>query len=262
MPDTPTRIHTTATVHPTAVIDPSATIGKGAVVHVGAVIGANVVVGAQSQIGSYVVIHADTHLGEGVRVDDHAVLGKQPMRAARSATTSAEALPGCVVGDTCTIGTHEVIYRGAVLGASVLVADLATVREHVSIGAQTIIGRGVAVENKTSIGARCKIETNAYITAYSTLEDDVFVAPGVLTSNDAYMGRSAKRYGSYRGVIAQKGARMGVGAVILPGRTLAEDAVVGAGALQTKDATAAHIHVGVPARVTRRVDDDQLLKHQ
>jgi hypothetical protein len=142
------------------------------------------------------------------------------------------------------------------------VADLATVREEVTVGAFTIIGRGVAVENQCTIGRYCKLETNAYLTAYSTLEDRVFVAPGVLTSNDNYLGRTEERFDHFEGVTVRRGGRLGVGAVILPGKTVEPDAVVAAGAVLTRDADAETIVAGIPARPFRNVPDAQLLDRQ
>jgi len=98
------------------------------------------------------------------------------------------------------------------------VSGLATVRENVTIGERTIIGRGAAIENSCTVGKRCKLETNCYVTAYSTLEDYVFFAPGTVTSNDSYAGRTEERNKHFRGVIARAGARIGSGAVVLPGK--------------------------------------------
>jgi acetyltransferase-like isoleucine patch superfamily enzyme len=140
-----------------------------------------------------------------------------------------------------------------------LIADLATVRENVIIGDRTIIGRGVAIENHCSIGERCKFETNAYLTAYSDVGSDVFVAPGVLTSNDNFLGRTKERFKHFRGAIVKRAARIGVGAVILPGRTIGEEAVVAAGAVLTRDADAETIFAGIPARRFRPVPKEQKL---
>jgi UDP-2-acetamido-3-amino-2,3-dideoxy-glucuronate N-acetyltransferase len=154
------------------------------------------------------------------------------------------------------------VYAGCVVGEAVLIADLATIRESVSVGARTIVGRGVAIENSSTIGSRCKLETNAYITAYSTIEDDVFVAPGVLTSNDNYLGRSAERFEHFGGVTIRRGGRLGVGAVILPNLTVGEDAVVAAGALLTRDAPDEVIVAGLPAREFKAVPENQKLSNQ
>ena len=58
-----------------------------------------------------------------------------------------------------------------------MVADQAHVRERVEIGAESVVGRACSVENDVRIGARVRLQTNAYITAWSVVEDDVFVAP-------------------------------------------------------------------------------------
>lgn len=246
------RIAPTARVHPDAHLAPDVQVGEFVF------IGEKVRVGAGCVIGHHAVLHDGTRIGAGVRIDDHAVLGKRPMRAARSATTSAAELPPPSVGDDSLIGTGAVVYRGCTIGARVLVADLATIRERVTVGDETIVGRGVAIENDTSVGARCKLETNAYLTAYTTVEDDVFVAPGVLTSNDAFMGRTEARKSQFGGPTIRQSARLGVGAVVLPGREIATEAVIGAGAVVTRDASAGQVHLGVPSRETREVAPEQL----
>ena len=243
-------------VHPTAAVDPSATLGEGCVV------GPGVRVGAGCRIGHHVVFHADTVIGAHVRVDDHATLGKLPMKAANSATTKDQELPPLTVGEQCIVGTGVVLYRGASIDARVLMADLATIRENVSIGRGTIVGRGVTVENFCSVGRYCKLERECYITAYSTLEDRVFVAPGVVTSNDNFVGRTAERFKHFKGVTVRKGGRIGAGAVLLPGVTVGEDGLVAAGSVVTRDVPARTIVMGSPAKPWRDVPVEQLLENQ
>lgn len=243
-------------VHPSALLGPGTALGEGCV------IGPGVRTGPGCVIGSQVVIHADTAVGDGVRIDDHATLGKRPMRAALSATTRDEELPPLSVGDQCIVGTGAVIYRGAAIDARVLMADLCTVRENVTIGRGTIVGRGVTIENSCTVGRYCKLESECYLTAYSTLEDRVFVAPGVLTSNDNYVGRTAERFKHFKGVTVRKGGRIGAGAIILPGVVIGEDALVAAGSLVTRDVPARTIVRGAPARAWRDVPVEQLLESQ
>jgi UDP-3-O-[3-hydroxymyristoyl] glucosamine N-acyltransferase len=81
----------------------------------------------------------------------------------------------------------------------------------VFVGDGTVIGRGVTVENDTTIGSRTKIQTGAYITAYVTIEDDVFIAPMVVTTNDNFMGRTEARFEHLKGCTIRKGARVGGG---------------------------------------------------
>jgi len=197
-----------------------------------------------------------------VQIGDHSILGKAPMRASNSALRPGGPLKPLAVGDHCLIGAGVVLYQGCTLASHVMVADLATVREEVTVGIRTIVGRGAAVENACTIGAYCKLETNAYITAYSTLEDYVFVAPGVLTSNDNFVGRTKKRFKHFKGVIARRGARIGVGAIILPGKVLGEDALIAAGSVVTRDVPARQVWARNPARFFRNVPKAQLLENQ
>ncbi len=244
------------------VIDQSALIGDGAAIGEYVVIGKNVKIGEGCVIGHHVVIHDDTVLGDNIRVDDHSVIGKKPMRAANTAVTKDQQLPPCRIGSDSIIGAGTVIYRGSTLGQKALIADLATVRENVSIGDYTIVGRGVAIENFCTIGRYCKIETNVYITAYSELGDRVFVAPCAATSNDNFVGRTEERFKHFKGIIAEKGARIGVNATILPGKRIEPDALVAAGAVVTKDVPAKRIFAGMPAKDFGPVPEEQLLENQ
>ena len=243
-------------------IDPKAKVGEGSKIGYFTVVAAGATIGSGCEIGNNVVIHGGTLIGDHVRIDDNTVVGKLPMKAAMSATTDGASVPGAVIGDECLIGACVVIYAGCELGRHVLVADLASVRENVTVGDYTIVGRGVTVENHCTIGRRCKLESESYITAYSDLGDRVFIAPGVATSNDNYIGRTEERFKHFKGIVVEKGGRIGVGAVILPGKTVGADAVVAAGSVLTRDAPARKIVLGSPAKPVRDVPDDQLLENQ
>ena len=245
-----------------ATVHPSATLGDGTTFGEGCVIGAGARLGRGCRIGHHVVIHDGTVIGDDVRIDDHATLGKRPMRAANSATTKEQELAPLTVGDTCIVGTGVVLYRGATIEARVLMADLCTVRENVSVGRGTIVGRGVTIENYCAIGRYCKLESEAYLCAYSTLEDRVFIAPGVVTSNDNFVGRTQERFKHFKGVTVRRGGRIGAGSVTLPGIVVGEDGLVAAGSVVTKDVPPRKIVVGTPARVWRDVPVEQLLENQ
>ncbi len=244
-------------IHPDAVIGADVEIGYYTVVEAGAVIGDGTV------IGHHAVIRRGTKIGSNVRIDDHCVIGKLPMSARRSKTTqTGRAFEPATVGDDAIVGTGAVIYAGASVARGVLVADAATVREDVSIGEYTIIGRNATIENKVTVGARCKIQTNVYICAYSSIGDDCFIAPCVSTSNDNFAGRWKERVNYYKGVTVENGGRIGVNATILPGRTIGPDGMVGAGSVVSHDVSGATVVCGNPARVLRTVPDNQLLKNQ
>jgi acetyltransferase-like isoleucine patch superfamily enzyme len=133
------------------------------------------------------------------------------------------------------------------------------VRERVTIGDDVVVGRGSLVENDTTIGSMTKIQAGAYITAYSTLEEHVFIAPCVVTSNDNFMGRTEKRHDLIEGPTIRRGARVGAGVVLCPAVEIGEEAFVGAGAVVTKDVAPRTLVVGNPARPLREVHADELL---
>ncbi|RXZ01832.1 UDP-3-O-(3-hydroxymyristoyl)glucosamine N-acyltransferase [Fictibacillus sp. S7] len=226
------------------------------------VIGEHVQLGENVMIGHNVVIYDGVTIGDNCIIQDNAVIGKQPARAKNSALPELKTLPPAQIGSGVTIGTNSIIYASAELGDDVFVADLATVRERVTVGEKTIIGRGAAVENDCVIGVKCKIETNAYITAYSELEDLVFIAPAVVTTNDNYMARSKERFKHFKGVTVKKGGRIGANSTILPGKVIGQEAAVAAGSLVTKDVESENLVAGHPARKFRSVPEDQLLKNQ
>ena len=245
-----------------AVVASDVSIGAGTEIGEFTVMEHGVVIGNECRIGPHVVIRAGSILGDGVQVDSHSVIGKERMRAKRSILKQIDELPPARVGDGCLIGTHATIYRGAELGEHCLVADQATVREQVSIGEYTIVGRNVVVENQVTVGRKCKLETNCYITAYSTIEDFCFIAPMVSTSNDRFIGRTEERFKHFKGVTVRRGGRIGVAATILPGITIGQDAVVGAGSVVTHDVPDKKMVVGVPARLFGDVPPEQLLDAQ
>ena len=191
-------------------------------------------------------------------IGDHAVVGKPPTLGARS-TTTREELPPLVVGDGARILACAVVFAGSRLGRGVIIGDQACVRERCDLGDGVVVGRGSLVENDTTIGAGTRIQANAYVTAYSTLEEDVFVAPGVVTTNDNFMGRTEARLELMRGPTIRRGARIGGGAVLLPGIEVGEEAFVGAGAVVLRDVPARAVVVGNPARQIRDVPPDELL---
>jgi acetyltransferase-like isoleucine patch superfamily enzyme len=203
------------------------------------------------------IVYEGTVLGEGVRILENAVVGKQPSLGATS-TASREPLPPTTIGEGTVISTGAIVFAGSSIGAKCIVGDQSCIRERVAMADDCILGRGSLIENDTTVGAGTRIQAEAYITAYSTLEEDVFIAPCVVTTNDNFMGRTEKRKSLMKGPTVRRGARIGGGAILLPGIEVGEEAFVGAGAVVTKDVPARKVVVGSPARVLRDVNEDEL----
>jgi acetyltransferase-like isoleucine patch superfamily enzyme len=211
-----------------------------------------------AEVAPSAVVYPGTVLGKGVKIHDHAIVGKQPTLSPRS-TAKREELPPLELGPGTIVSTSAIVFAGTRIGARVIIGDGARVRERCVIGDDVVIGSGSLVENDTTVGALTKIQAEAYITAYSTLEENVFIAPGVVTTNDNFMGRTDQRHALVKGPTIRRGARVGGGAVLCPGVEIGEEAFVGAGAVVTQDVPPRMVVVGNPARVLRDVPEDELL---
>jgi acetyltransferase-like isoleucine patch superfamily enzyme len=204
------------------------------------------------------IVYPGTVLGEGVQVLEYAVVGKQPSLSPRS-TASRDPLPPAELGPGTIVSTGAVVFAGTRVGARVIVGDQACLRERCVVGDDVVVGRGSLVENDTTIGALTKIQAHAYITAYSVLEEEVFIAPCVVTTNDNFMGRTERRHELVKGPTIRRGARVGGAAVLCPGIEIGEEAFVGAGAVVVRDVPPRAVVVGNPARQIREVPDEELL---
>ena len=214
-----------------------------------------------AEIHPTAVVHAGTVLGDGVKVLEHAVVGKQPALGPKS-TAKREPLPPTEIGPGTIVSTGAIVFAGSTIGAGCILGDQSCVRERVAIADDVVVGRGSLVENDTTIGSGTRIQAEAYITAYSTLEEDVFIAPCVVTTNDNFMGRTERRKALMKGPTIRRGARVGGGAILCPGIEVGEEGFVGAGAVVTKDVPPRTLVVGNPARVLREVAQDELLENQ
>jgi len=152
-------------------------------------------------------------------------------------------LPSADVDERATIGEGTTIWH------------LAQVREDAVIGANCIVGRGAYVDTGVEVGDNTKIQNHALVYAPARLGEGVFVGPAVVLTNDVYP-RSIDPDGHLKrgddwdagGVVVERGAALGARSVIVAGVTIGAWALVGAGAVVTKDVPAHALVVGVPAR--------------
>lgn len=277
------QIPSTASVPISAIIGPFCVLGENVVLEenvilgVGCVLGDGAKVGAGSELGNYVSIGAGTEIGSGTRIGNNTTIysqaklgedgfigsnssiGRLPKAAATSTVKKQKDLPPLEIGNGFTIGCSVVLYAGTNYAAKVFVGDGAVVRERCSIGQNVVIGSGVVVENDTKIGEYTKIQTGSYITAYMEIEERVFIAPMVTTTNDNCMGRTEKRFELIKGATIQRGSRIGGGAILLPGINVAPETFVAAGAIVTKDTAEKRVIKGFPAKDVREVPEEELL---
>jgi acetyltransferase-like isoleucine patch superfamily enzyme len=129
-----------------------------------------------------------------------------------------------------------------------------------AIGEDTKIGAFVEIQKNASVGKRCKISSHTFICEGVAIEDEVFVGHGVMFINDSYP-RATTATGALQTeadwkverTLVKAGASIGSGATILANVTIGERAIVGAGAVVTRDVPPDSIVVGNPARVLRSI---------
>jgi acetyltransferase-like isoleucine patch superfamily enzyme len=223
----------------------------------GLLLGGDVEIGEGVVFGAYVVVHAGTTIGDGCVIEDHVVLGKRP-RLARSSSARGE-VGRLKLGERVTVCAGAVVLAGTSIGDEAIIGDQSFVRERSRVGEGSVIGRGSVVDNDVRVGARVKIQTGVYLTAFTVIEDDVFVGPGATTTNDDTMARHDDTT-PLRGATLRRACRVGGGAVLTPGVEIGEEGFVAAGAVVTRDVPARGVAMGVPARVVREVPAVDLLE--
>nr|WP_304212938.1 DapH/DapD/GlmU-related protein [Fredinandcohnia onubensis] len=218
-------------------IPDSAVIGRQVVIEEGVNIGENV------SIGHNTVILEGTSIGDNVKIGANCVLGIRPGGNAKMRKIN-QIPQRLTINSNVRIGNLVSIYTCSEINEHVFIGDHASIRENVSVGNGSVIGRAAIVELNTKIGENCTIQTLAYVTGDTIIEDNVFIGPCVSMSNDKYMG--AKDY-TLKGPHIKEGAKIGNNASLLPGVTIGNHAIIGAGSVVTKDIQDGLIVAGVPA---------------
>jgi acetyltransferase-like isoleucine patch superfamily enzyme len=141
-----------------------------------------------------------------------------------------------------------IVEDGAVLGDGVRVWHRAHVRAGSRIGAGSSLGFCAFVDEGVRIGARCKIQNHVSVYHGVTLEDDVFVGPHAVFTNDRYPRANAEDWDVVPTAV-RRGASIGANATIVCGVELGRWSMVGAGSLVTRDVPAFALVLGSPAMV-------------
>ncbi len=209
-------------------------------------VGAGVAIAADVTIGANVVLYDGVRVGPGVVIQDGVVLGKQPVLGVLSSAPRDPA-PALEIGRGAVVCTSAIVMAGARVGERANIGERAHVRERARIGAGTVVGPGAAVGVEARIGERVTLQTMAWITGFTVVEDNVFVGPGVTTMNDDSMKRRSATK-PLTAPVLRRACRVGVGVLLTPGVEVGEEAYVAAGAIVTRDVPAHGMVMGIPAR--------------
>ena len=171
------------------------------------------------------------------QIDPQAIVGAVPGRTIED--TSLE------IGPHATVRAFTVIYAGSRIGSHLETGHGTVIREENRIGDHLSIWNNSTIDYGCVIGNNVRIHTGVYVAQFTTIEDEVFLAPGVMIANDRHpICRECMR-----GPTIKRGARVGINATLLPEVVIGEGALVGAAAVVTRDVPAGMVVAGNPARV-------------
>lgn len=140
------------------------------------------------------------------------------------------------------------------IGTATRVWQFSVIFEKAQIGNNCNICAHTLIENDVIIGNDVTIKSGVFIWDGARIEDNVFIGPNVTFTNDPYP-RSKEYPPAFLGITIKRNASVGANATLLPGITIGEYAMVGAGAVVTKDVPARAVVVGNPAKIIRTVPE-------
>lgn len=177
------------------------------------------------------ILKGKVNIGEGTVIEDNVILGNREDGV-------------LTIGASSVIRSGTMIYSGVMIGKNFRTGHNVVIREETEIGDDVLAGTSSVIDGHCRIGNDVSIQTNVYVTAYTEIEDSVFLGPCSVTANDKYMQAGAK----LEGPRIKRGARIGANSTILPGVTVGESAVVGSGAVVTRDVAPGTVVAGNPAK--------------
>ena len=245
----PCGIDRTAIVEEKRLLAPETHVGPGA-----RIIGA-VKTSRGAFIDANATLYGPLAVGKRTYIGPNCVIGFPAANELKELTRShrIKRKKTTTLGDNCTLRAGTMLYSDVRVADEVAFGHNVLVRENVTIGPQTKIGTNVVIDGSTRIGAKVSIQTGVYICTYSVVEDGVFLGPCCVFTNDKYVVQKPFKL---IGPTVKKGASIGANALLFPGVTVGEGAVVGSQAMVNSDVPARTIFVGLPARKLRDVPDD------
>jgi acetyltransferase-like isoleucine patch superfamily enzyme len=193
------------------------------------------------------LIYPNVTIDASTEIGDFVVLGKPP-RGKKEGELALE------IGRDGVIRPFSTLYAGTKIGNEFQCGQGASIREDNIIGNNVSIGTNAVLEFGNRIGNNVRIHSLCFLEMV-TVEDDVFIGPNVVFTDDPHPMKCPKYLDCLGGVTIKKCAKIGANSTFLPGVTVGENALVGAGSVVTKDVPDNMVVAGSPAKVIKSVDD-------
>ncbi|MCL5291412.1 MAG: transferase [Actinobacteria bacterium] len=192
-------------------------------------------------------IYPGAKIGDDTRIGPFSLIGLPPRE-------SREGELKLVIGSNGIVRPFTTIYAGSVIGDHFQTGQGVSIREDNLIGDYVSIGTNTVLEFGNRIGNRVRIHTGCFLEMV-TIEDDVFVGPYVVFTDDPHPMNCPKYKGCKGGATVKDLARIGANATILPGVVVGRNSLVGAGSVVTENVPDNTVVVGNPAQVVKHIND-------
>ncbi|MFH0852532.1 MAG: DapH/DapD/GlmU-related protein [bacterium] len=191
------------------------------------------------------VILPNVKLGDNCVVEEFCVIGK------REAGEKDDKL---IIGDKALIRSHTVIYSNNVIGHNFKTGNGAVIRQHNLLGDNVIIGNHSIIEGECWIGNNVTVHSNCYLGEKTVVMDGVWIGPGCTTFLTQHP-RCRYKDVCNQGPTIEKEAIIGGGTILMPRVKIGEGAMIASGSVVTKDIPAGMVAAGIPAIVTKKVEE-------
>lgn len=180
-------------------------------------------------------------IGKGAIIDKSAILGYRPGRNIKISKT--------IIGKSAVVRSNTVIYSNTKIGDGLETGHCVTIREQNKIGNNLSIWNNSTIDYGCRIGNNVKIHNNVYVAQYTNIEDNAFLAPGVMIANDRHPVCTR----CMKGPTIRKGARIGINATLMPHIVIGRNCLISAGSVVTKDVPDNTVVSGAPAKVITKL---------
>jgi len=199
------------------------------------------------KFGRQCIIYEGVKIGKGTTVHHLVVLGMPPRGKSEGELATR-------IGGSSIIRPFTTIYAGCEIGDFLQTGQGASIREDNIISDRVSVGTNSVLEFGNRIGKNVRIHSNCFLEMV-TVEDNVFIGPGVVFTDDPHPMGCPRYTECGGGVKVRKLARIGAGCVILPGVTIGRNSLIGAGSLVVKDVPDDVVAAGHPAKVIKKIDE-------